>query len=399
MQVDDVRHHGRAEDADGQQHAVGAVEARDQPGGELARVDADLQQVVHEAEEDDAEEAGDRELEAAVAARLQLEDREGHDRGHQAGRERRHAEEQVERDRRADELGQVGRDRDRLGLQPQPEGDGLLEVLAAQLRQVLAGGDAGLGRQVLHEHRHQVRGDDHPQQHVAVLGAARDVGGEVAGVDVGDGGDEGRAEQRDPPADAPARAGLAAARECGGSGARRWRRARPRSASADSRARTRIEVASWPPSACVSPVDLDEQRAAERLLVDHPQRACRARSRARPGSAGSRGRRRRCARRSPPRPARATTGTRSAPRRSRGRRTGSGRRAGRASDGRAWPRSAPRARRRARARAPRPPGARGPTARRATRPGRARAAGGGGPSPAPAACRPRSAGRRGSARG
>ena len=84
--------------------------------------------------EDDAEEARDRQLEAAVAARLQLEDREGHDRGHQAGRERRDAEEQVQRDRRADELRQVGRDRDRLGLQPEPERDRLLEVLAAQLR-------------------------------------------------------------------------------------------------------------------------------------------------------------------------------------------------------------------------------------------------------------------------
>ena len=49
----------------------------------------------------------------AVAARLQREDRERDDRGDQAGGERRHAEEQVERDRRADELGEVGRDRDR----------------------------------------------------------------------------------------------------------------------------------------------------------------------------------------------------------------------------------------------------------------------------------------------
>ena len=188
----------------------------------------------------------------AVAARLQLEDREGHDRGHQARDERRHAEEQVERDRRADELGQVGRDRDRLGLQPQPERDGLLEVLAAQLRQVLAGGDAGLGRQVLHEHRHQVRGDDHPQQHVAVLGAARDVGGEVARVDVGDRGDEGGAEERDAAADAPARAGLAAAASAAAR-ARRLAGARGLGQRRRIHARTRIEVASWPPSACVAP--------------------------------------------------------------------------------------------------------------------------------------------------
>ena len=95
------------------------------PAANAPRVDADLQQVVHEAEEDDRQEAGDRELELAVPARLQLEDRERDDRGHQAGDERRHAEEQVERDRGADELGEVGGDRDRLGLQPEPERDGL----------------------------------------------------------------------------------------------------------------------------------------------------------------------------------------------------------------------------------------------------------------------------------
>ena len=40
--------------------------------------------------------AGDRELEAAVAARLQLEDRERDDAGHQAGEQQRHAEQQVQ---------------------------------------------------------------------------------------------------------------------------------------------------------------------------------------------------------------------------------------------------------------------------------------------------------------
>ena len=176
------------------------------------------------------EEAGDRQLEAAVAARLQLEDRERDHGGDQAGRERRHAEQQVERDRGADELGQVGRDGDRLGLDPQPPGDGAREALAAQLGQVAAGRDARLGRQVLHEHRHQVRGDDHPHQQVAVLGAAGDVGGEVARVDVRDRGDERRAEQREPALEAAARADPPQRRLLGqrlrrGGGVRpRWRR-------------------------------------------------------------------------------------------------------------------------------------------------------------------------------
>ena len=46
------------------------------------------------------------------------------------------------------------------------------EVRATLLGQVLTGGDAELGRERLDQHRHQVAGDDDPQQHVAELGAA-----------------------------------------------------------------------------------------------------------------------------------------------------------------------------------------------------------------------------------
>jgi hypothetical protein len=55
-------------------------------------------------------------------------------------------------------------------------------------------GDADFRRQVLHDHRHQVRGDDHPHEQEAVLRAAGDVGSEVARIDIGDRGDEGGAE-------------------------------------------------------------------------------------------------------------------------------------------------------------------------------------------------------------
>ena len=76
----------------------------------------------------------------AVAARLQREDAERDDGGHQAGDERRHAEQQVERDRGADELGEVGRDGDRPRPAPRARASTRpREVLAAQLR-------AGCGR-------------------------------------------------------------------------------------------------------------------------------------------------------------------------------------------------------------------------------------------------------------
>ena len=73
------------------------------------------------------------------------------------------------------------------------------EALAADARPGSARGDAELGGERLDEHRHQVAGDDHPQQRVAELRAALDVGGEVAGVHVGDAGDEGRPEERQQP--------------------------------------------------------------------------------------------------------------------------------------------------------------------------------------------------------
>ncbi len=151
---------------------------------------------------------GDRRLEAAVAARLEAEDRERDHGGDQPGDEQRHAEQQVERDRGADELGQVGGHGDQLGLNPETDRRAPGEVLAAQLGQVPPGGDPDLGRQVLDQHRHQVRRDHDPQQQVAVLGAAGDVGREVARVDVGDRGDESRAEQRQAVAQAPAGAQL-----------------------------------------------------------------------------------------------------------------------------------------------------------------------------------------------
>ena len=197
----------------------------------------------------------DHELEAPVAAALEREDRERDDGRDQPGVEQRHAEQQVQRDRRADELGEVGRHGDQLGLDPEADRDRPREVLAAQLGQVLAGRDADLRREVLDQHRHEVRGEQHPQQQVAELGAAGDVRGEVAGVDVRDARDERRAEHGDRAAQPSAGAGLLELADRGrgeghdarlGDGGRRGRR---RHAATS----TRIACASVPPSTCVSP--------------------------------------------------------------------------------------------------------------------------------------------------
>ncbi len=91
--------------------------------------------------------------------------------------EERDAEEQIQGERRPDELRQVGSHRYDLRLHPQPQGDESREALAADLGEVLAGGDPQLGRHRLDEHRHQVGAEDHPQQEIAKLRPDRDVGG------------------------------------------------------------------------------------------------------------------------------------------------------------------------------------------------------------------------------
>ena len=152
-----MRHDGRADDPDREIDRSGAVEVRDEPVRGAARRRADLQRLVEEAEQDQPEQRGDRELEAPEAVPLQLEQRERDHAGDEAGRQERHVEEEVEAERRADELRDVGRHRHRLGLDPEPPGDRARVVVAAQLRQVAVGDDAELRREVLDQHRHEVR--------------------------------------------------------------------------------------------------------------------------------------------------------------------------------------------------------------------------------------------------
>jgi len=98
--------------------------------------------------------------------------------------------------RRPDELGQVRGHRDDLGLDPETDCQRAGELFAADFREVQACGDAELRAHRLDEHRHEVGRQDNPQQHVAVLRSARDVGREVARINVGDRSDECRTQER-----------------------------------------------------------------------------------------------------------------------------------------------------------------------------------------------------------
>ncbi len=105
----------------------------------------DPQRLVEEAGEDDPEQRADREFEAAEAERLELEDPERDHAGDQPGGEQRHAEQQVQPDRGAEELGDVGRHRHDLGLYPHAPGERAREVLANDLGVVAVGDDPELG--------------------------------------------------------------------------------------------------------------------------------------------------------------------------------------------------------------------------------------------------------------
>ena len=95
-------------------------------------------------------------------------------------------EQQIERDRRPDDFGEIaGGDRD-LAQHPQKNRDRARVVIAAGLREIAAGDDAELRGEPLQQNRHQIGEQDHAEQRVAEPRAAGEIGGPVARVHVAD---------------------------------------------------------------------------------------------------------------------------------------------------------------------------------------------------------------------
>jgi len=152
-------------------------------------------------------------FQVAVAEGLQGQDGKDHHPGQQSGGQHGDAQQQVEAEGGAEKLGQVGGQGGDLGRHPKRQARRPREAGATVLGKGLAGGDPQLGRQELHQHRHGVAPQQHPQQAVAEPRAPFNVGGEVAGVHVGDAGHKGRAEV--PPGLAPRQARQALAYDPG----------------------------------------------------------------------------------------------------------------------------------------------------------------------------------------
>ena len=163
-----------------------------------------------------------------------------------------------------------------------PQRDRPREVLAAQLRQVAPGRDADLRRQVLDQHRHQVRARAAPTAAGSRTSRRRRCWWRSCP------GRRRRCRPRTPGRAAAARRAQAAARARmlasaaaarGRATAAPSRRRRRRRAHASTS--TRIARASAPPSTWTSSPKRGEERAAERLLLDDLEAVARARCRAR----------------------------------------------------------------------------------------------------------------------
>ena len=114
------------------------------------------------------------------------------------------AEQQVQPDGRAEHLGQIaGGDGDFA----QPEQDVVDRrriIVVAGLGQVAAGDKPQPGAEGLKQHGHHVAHQQHPDEPVAELRAALDVGGPIAGVHVADRDEIGRPGKREQPPPPPA---------------------------------------------------------------------------------------------------------------------------------------------------------------------------------------------------
>ena len=198
VQIDRVRHHRRAQHRRGREHRVGGREPWHQSlrdRGRIRRVD---QQAGHETERDNQQQTDDDPFEQSMRAPALESQQQRGDRADDAtSDEQRQSEQQVQRNRPADQFGQIGGDGDDLGLGEEQESPRVAHPLSEQLRQRFAGDDAEFGGLVLDEDRHHVRQRQHPHQQIAVPGSRRDVRRHIAWIHIRDGRHECRAEHAD----------------------------------------------------------------------------------------------------------------------------------------------------------------------------------------------------------
>ena len=193
-------HHRRAEDADRDVEHLPVAEdlgVRHEAGGDGGHVGLREPDLDRERARDQDDQRDDERFDVAEAVLLQEEDDEHVERREAHAPDERQAEEQVEGDGGADDLGEVaGGDGD---LAEQPEHDRRRPgvVVAAGLGEIAAAGDAEADGERLQQDRHQVGDHDDAEERVAEAGAAGEVSCPIAGVHVADGDEVARAGERE----------------------------------------------------------------------------------------------------------------------------------------------------------------------------------------------------------
>ncbi len=175
MQVQVVRHDRGAEHADGYVQAAAqgfptaGVQSRQEAAQHRCPVGPGQPDLDDEADGDDCDEQQRQCFEEAHAPPLGGQQYEGIAGRYHESPKVREAEEEVQGDDDADDLGQVAGGDGDFSQDPQRPGGPAGVALAAGLRQVAAGDDAQPGGQGLEEHRHQVGHQEDPKQQMAVL--------------------------------------------------------------------------------------------------------------------------------------------------------------------------------------------------------------------------------------
>ena len=192
MQVEIVRHHGRAQNGDGGIEAP-LVEPRHEAGKHADSFRLGHENFRRETDRNDADQPEDDRFEIANAEFLQPKHEQRIERRECDRDQQRNMEQQIQRNGRAQHFRQVAGDDGDFTQEPERQINSARIGFAAGLGQIAARDDAEARAQRLQQHRHGVGHHEHPQQPVAEVRAAIDVGRPVAGVHVADADEVGRA--------------------------------------------------------------------------------------------------------------------------------------------------------------------------------------------------------------
>ena len=184
-----MRHHRRAENADGDvQHLVVEHDAarRQESFGDRPEVRPRENDLEQEAQADGRDQRDDEGFEHSNAAMLQREKQQHVESGDEHTGRDRNVKQQIERDRRADDLRQVACGDGDLAQQPEADGDRTRVVIAARLCEVATGDDAELGCESLQQHGHDVRQQHDAEQRIPEPRSTGEIRCPIAGVHVAD---------------------------------------------------------------------------------------------------------------------------------------------------------------------------------------------------------------------